>query len=303
MDKISHQREEEHQKEVERRDAVQQLSLLPANCPVGNCSAIVFPSNLMKHMLHRHAIAGDNLNAEIYEHRPLTMFFNPTGYEHGQNDCVATLLYGGQMNKPNTLPGTSCMSLPHTDLFHDYHKYANYLPIMMMVCHCTWFAQLSDKRLESEMVAENASTSGIYVLWLTSPATTSKLYYTLTIYDRSYSYSHSVIRMVRDYTSQQNPTMVTELMDIGKSNSITIGKQREPVIPMELIIYETPVKSKVHRNSQKKLQAMLPLAQDLYAKQSMPRAKLVVKRGIYAKMSATRRPSSDSTGASAMISN
>ncbi|XP_032598299.1 uncharacterized protein LOC6556655 isoform X2 [Drosophila grimshawi] len=140
MDKISHQREEEHQKEVERRDAVQQLSLLPANCPVGNCSAIVFPSNLMKHMLHRHAIAGDNLNAEIYEHRPLTMFFNPTGYEHGQNDCVATLLYGGQMNKPNTLPGTSCMSLPHTDLFHDYHN---------------------------------------------------------------------VIRMVRDYTSQQNPTMVT----------------------------------------------------------------------------------------------
>jgi len=47
--------DEKDQIEMRDDDAVRQLSRMPARCPVEKCGETVFPSNLMMHMLDKHA--------------------------------------------------------------------------------------------------------------------------------------------------------------------------------------------------------------------------------------------------------
>lgn len=260
------------QKEKERRDAARQLSRVPGSCPVGKCTEIIFPSNMMMHMLHKHKHSMDITTSEIFEHKPVVVCFNPTGYEYGNNYCVASLMYGGEKDRMETLPGLSYLSIPNTALINDHHKFDNHLPIMMMVCRSSWYAQLKDKQLERELVEMNAKKSGIYVFWLVAPVTARKLYYTLTVYDRYYLNSRSVVRSVRNYTHFQNPSdflpyeddylvlrdsEVNEFLNVGRSNSKLSGKQLKPGIPMEVIVYENPGKTPVRHSSQKELEEAL----------------------------------------------
>ncbi|KAH8372311.1 hypothetical protein KR093_010992, partial [Drosophila rubida] len=192
--------------EEERRRAVQHLCRVPGSCPVGRCTEIIFPSNVMMHMLHKHTQMANITTAEIFEHKPCVVCFDPTDYEYGDNQCVASLMYAGVQDQLDTLPGISYLSPPNSALINDHHKYDNHLPIMMIGCRCSWYCQLKDKTLERELVALNAKKSGIYVFWLVAPRTTRKLYYTLTVFDRHYLNTRCVVRKVRDYTNFQNPS-------------------------------------------------------------------------------------------------
>ncbi|KAH8405341.1 hypothetical protein KR222_005813, partial [Zaprionus bogoriensis] len=192
--------------EQERRDAVQELSRVPGTCPVGRCPEVIFPSNLMLHMLHKHVMSPNTTAAEIFEHKPVVVCVDPTYFQHGENHCVATFMYAGMQNQPETQPGLSYLCMPNSALMGNNRRFENHLPIMMMICRSTWYAQLKDKQLERELVAMNGKNAVIYVVWLVSPCTTRRLYYSMTVYDRHYLNSRSVVRVVRDYTSFQNPS-------------------------------------------------------------------------------------------------
>ncbi|XP_023167672.1 uncharacterized protein LOC111597288 [Drosophila hydei] len=297
-DKVTKQMQEENEKKMEQklketkdnetkileqRAAVRQLSRVPGSCPVGKCNEIVFPSNLMMHMLHKHVNAVGTTSSEIYEHKPLIMSFDPSNFDFCVNDCLATLMYGGVKGQIATQPGHSYLSNPNSALINEHHRFDNYLPIMLMVCRTTWYAQLKDKHLETQLASINASKSGIYVFWLVAPKTTRKLYYTLTIYDRYYLNSRSVIRVVRDYTQSQNPSEflpsednylllrdseVKNFMSMSKSASTSYPKLG---IPIELIIYEDPKNPPMRHSSQKELHAALKQVQDVYIMDSVPR--------------------------------
>ncbi|XP_060658735.1 uncharacterized protein LOC132793088 [Drosophila nasuta] len=253
-------------KEEERRKAITHICRVPGYCPVGRCTEIVFPSNLMMHMLNKHSRNASITTSEVFEHKPCVVCFDPTGYEYGENQCVASLMYAGVKDQLDTLPGISYLSLPNTALIHDHHKFDNHLPIMMIGCRCSWYCQLKDKKLERELVALNANNSGIYVFWLVAPKTTRKLYYTLTVYDRHYLNSRSVIRTVRDYTNFQNPSdflpneddyLVLRDSEVDEFLNIkTKKKSKKPPkrgIPMEIIVYENPSTTPIKHSSQKEL--------------------------------------------------
>ncbi|KAL7731532.1 hypothetical protein ACLKA6_013071 [Drosophila palustris] len=311
MEKIMEKKLQEvkdlEQREKDRREAVRQLSRVPGKCPVGKCTEIIFPSNLMMHMLHKHTHSVETTTSEVFEHEPLVVCFDPTGYEYGDNQCVASLMYGGVKNKVETLPGLSHLSIPNTALINDRRKFDNHLPIMMIACRSSWYAQLKDKQLERELVALNAKKSGIYVFWLVAPNTTRKLYYTLTVYDRHYLNSRSVVRTVRNYTHFQNPSdflpheddylvlrdsEVVEFLNFDRANSKLSGKHVKPSIPMEVIIYENPSKDPVRHCSQKELQEALQHVQELYFKESLPQIKGALKYSARGKLSIKRKPHS-----------
>ncbi|KAM8708612.1 hypothetical protein ACLKA7_015564 [Drosophila subpalustris] len=282
--------DEEDQVKVKTDDAVRQLSRMPARCPVQKCGETVFPSNLMMHMLEKHAYGFEDVNSEIYDHVPLMLHFEPKDIEYG-NCCMVTLCYGGVKDQLETQPGLSFLSLPNVGLINNQHKYDNFLPIMMMVCRTTWFAQFNDKQMEDELTSKNGNKAGIYVFWLVAPNITRKLYYTLTAYDRYYHNSRSVIRTVRDFSSCQNPSEfmphednylllrdseILELMSLGRLNCYS-QDNKERGIPMELIIYENPLKPSIQEHPGK-----------LYSK--MPRTKGTVPRTVNGKVSLTKRP-------------
>ncbi|TDG49632.1 hypothetical protein AWZ03_003870 [Drosophila navojoa] len=295
-----------HAKDKKKRKiTVQSLSRMPAHCPVGGCSDIVFPSNVMLHMLHKHSNGPNCTAAEVFEHRPQLLYFDPTGYVHGDNCCIGTLMYGGVKGKPTTRPGVDRLSFLNSGLLNTYGKYDTYLPIMVMACRTTWFAHLKDKQLEQEMLSKTEGTGGIYVFWLVAPVTTRKVFYTLTIFDRHYISSRSSIRTVRDYTNFQDPSdflpidenyimlrdsEVLELMNIGRIVHSKGGKQAPRGIPMEVIVYQKPLKPSGILSTQPEMQAALKEARTLYSTCVMPRTKGTVNREISGKMSLTRKP-------------
>ncbi|KAH8405236.1 hypothetical protein KR222_000064, partial [Zaprionus bogoriensis] len=180
----------------------------PNTCPVGKCSDVIFPSNLMMHMLHKHAdaMACEQSTIAAYEHQPIQFYLDPTDFRYGENHCVGIIAFGGVQGQRETEPALNYMSLPNMGLINSEHLYENYLPVMLIACRSSWYAQLQDKHLERQLNMLNGSRAGVYVFWLVASNTTRKLYYTLTAYDRYYHTSRSVIRTVRDYTSSQCPS-------------------------------------------------------------------------------------------------
>lgn len=295
-----HEAKEAESRNSEYRVAVRYLSRVPGNCPVTKCREIVFPSNLMMHMLHKHVNAFGSTNSEIYEHKPLIMCFDPNKFtDFGVNYCFATLMYGGKKGRIGTRPGLSYLSNPNSALINDHRRFDNFLPIMLIVCRTTWYAQLKDKHLETQLVSINASKAGIYVFWLVAPKTTRKLYYTLTIYDRYYLNSRSVIRVVRDYTHSQNPSEFlpnednylllrdSEIKSFMSINHSEATPQLRRGIPIELIIYENPNNPPMRHSSQRELHAALKQAQDVYVMDSVPRLRGSTSRVTPAK---TKKP-------------
>ncbi|XP_034101873.1 uncharacterized protein LOC117566451 [Drosophila albomicans] len=285
--------EEFEEKRVKNEEAVDLLPRTPGKCPVTKCDATVFPSNVMMHMMDKHSYADGTINSEIYDHKPVAFHFDPSRLEYGENRCVATLAYGGSIDQPETQPGCDFMSLPNAALINYQHSYDNFLPIMMMVCRSNCFALLENRKLQQELSSLRGHKAGTYVIWLVAPKTTRKLYYTLTIHDRYYHISRSVIRSVRDFCASQNPSefMVDDdnylllrdseiLQLMSKPSTKTKGKQKRG-IPVELIVYQYPrdPDSQWQKSDQGKKLLI-----------KMPHTKAQIQRTINGKLSLTKRP-------------
>lgn len=276
-------------KKAQMIEAVRELPHVPGTCPVARCNEVIFPCNLMVHMLHKHVRKPNTMTSEIYDHMPVVVCFDPSSFLHNENHCVATFMYGGVKRDVKTRPGLSNLSRPNTALISQNCKYENYLPIMMMVCRSTWYAQLKDKQLERQLVDMNGSKAIIYVVWLVAPCTTRKLHYTLTVYDRHCLNARSVVRVVRNYTSFQNPSdflpyednyllmresemrdFITPISALGRGP--WGGKiQQKLGMPMEVIVYEHPPESPVRHSSAKQIMEAQAKLKEIYLEESSAR--------------------------------
>lgn len=268
---------EDELRENRLREAVRDLPHVPGACPVSQCHEVIFPCNLMTHMLHKHMYKPNCMTSEIYDHKPVVVCFDPTTFQHGENHCVATLVYGGIRNKPKSQPGVSLLSRPNAALISKNRKFVNYLPIMMMVCRTTWYAQLKDKELERQLVEMNGDKAVIYVVWLVTPSITRKLHYTLTVYDRHYLNARSVVRTVRNYTANQNPSVFlpyednyllmreSEVRDFIKAGAYSMRHKNENAgIPMEVIVCEKLSDEPIQHSSARELKEAQQKLEEVY---------------------------------------
>ncbi|XP_017840263.1 uncharacterized protein LOC108598157 [Drosophila busckii] len=271
MDEMLQQIKENEAKAKQLQAAVRKLPHTPANCPVCR-NTVVFPTNLLTHLLHKHVGAPFSMHAEIYEQQPLVVCFDPLCNVHGNNHCLASLLYGGVRDRPETRPGLSYLSRLNSALIRDNQRYNNYLPIMLLACRSTWYAQLGDKHLERELSRINGHKAGLNVIWLVAPKTTRKLYFQLTIYDRYHLNIRSVKGTVRNYTSSQNPSDFMphehnylllcdeELDELLQPSYSSASKEPRQGVTIELILFENPAASLRHFNGNE-LQTALQSAQ------------------------------------------
>lgn len=295
---------EENGAKTSRKDEMEQLSRMPSVCPVGKCSDIIFPSNMMMHLLHKHGNMREKATIEVYENLPIHLHLDPINLKFGENHCMATLVYGGTKGEPDTQPGHKYLSMPNIGLINNEHKYDNYLPIMMMVCRSSWYAHLKDKQLERQLTMIHGSKAGVFVFWLVAPNTTRKLYYTLTAFDRFYHNSHSAIRMVRDYTSSQNPSEfladddnyfllrdmeVRELMSVAKP-SLTSDEKIKTELQFELIMHELLQPSQPTDGGAGEQQ--LANSRVINTKSKTPRNKVAVDRSRTGKLLLNKKPRS-----------
>lgn len=297
---------EENKMKSSPKEEVEQLSRMPSVCPVSKCSDIIFPSNMMMHLLHRHSSAREKTTVEAYEHSPILLCFDPTNLKYGENHCVATIVFGGTKGKPETQPAINHLSLANIGLINNEHKYDSYLPIMMMACRSSWYAHLKDKQLERQLTMTHGRRAGVFIFWLVAPNTTRKLYYTLTAFDRTYHISRSVLRTVRDYTTSQNPSEflahddnyfllrdmeVRELMSVGKSPLTPLDENVKTGLQFELILHEQPLQpDQPSEQVPKEVQSSNTRAEQ--AKAKTPRTKAAVDRSLTGKLLLNRKPRS-----------
>ncbi|KAH8346640.1 hypothetical protein KR084_007337 [Drosophila pseudotakahashii] len=197
--------EEENVKKLHRKRILGQLSRAPGKCPLGNCEQVVFPSGLLAHVLHRHGHDAKTKVSIIYDNQPFRMTFKPDSFEKGVPRALAILLYAGTEGRPQTRPARRYLSFSNCGLLNDLHRYDNHLTLILMFCKTTWSSILPDRALAAELDEINGPENDIYLMWLVSPVTASRMFYTLTAYDRFYIQSRSVIRKARNYAVSQNP--------------------------------------------------------------------------------------------------
>ncbi|XP_068141289.1 uncharacterized protein boil [Drosophila tropicalis] len=234
----------------EQRFRLDQLSRCPGKCPLSSCDQMVFPSGFLAHLLHKHSRNANSKISEIFDHQPLRMHVDPWEYQLDEVHLLAILMFGGVDGKPETLPGRRYVCFANTALMNERRRLEHHLPIMVLICKTTWYALLPDKRLENELVAVNSDNAAIYVLWLVSPILTQQIYYTITIFDRSYTHSRSVIRMIRNFIHSQNPSdflnqdqnyMILrepEVVELLRNDNDPVGGRKG--LQMELIVHERP---------------------------------------------------------------
>ncbi|XP_070073871.1 uncharacterized protein boil [Drosophila takahashii] len=197
--------EEEKMKKLRRKRILSQLSRAPGKCPLGNCEQVLFPSGLLAHLLHRHGQDPKTKVSIIYDNQPFRLTFKPDSFEMGVPQALAILLYAGTEGRPQTRPARRYLSFSNCGLLNDLRRYENHLTLVLMFCKTTWSSMLPDRELAAELEESNRPENTIYLMWLVAPVTASRMFYTITAFDRFYIQSRSVIRKARNYAVSQDP--------------------------------------------------------------------------------------------------
>ncbi|KAH8339370.1 hypothetical protein KR074_006214, partial [Drosophila pseudoananassae] len=281
----------------------------PGKCPLGTCDQMVFPSSLMVHLLHKHSRDPRCTVATIYTNKPLRLSVDPRSLTAGVPQCLAILLYAGADGKQQTEPGRRLISFPNAGLLNERRPLEYHLSLAVMICKTTFYALLADKELEKDLASLNPTTSGLFVIWVVSPITTQRIYYTLTAFDRYYMQSRSVIRRVRNYSHSQNPSEFlpseTDYLLLRESEAMTMLNGRHffgchpcfdgqypidmgaqsPGFQLELIVHDHPTTSSMEERTSSQLF-------ETYSgpATNMPRSKYQLFRGVNGKLSLGRKP-------------
>ncbi|EDV45851.2 uncharacterized protein Dere_GG18731 [Drosophila erecta] len=243
--------ETEKEENRRRRHVLGQLSRAPGKCPVGNCDQVVFPSGLLVHLLHKHTHNPNTNVIVLYDEHPIRRTFNPDSFEYDKPQALTLILYAGTQGKPHTRPSRRYLSFSNCGLLNNRRRYEHHLALVLMICKTSWFSMLPDRKHGQKLEDKIGSPENtIYVLWLVCPATSSRMFYTLTVFDRYYIQSRSVIRKARNYVHPQHPKEF-----LNKENDYLLLRHEEamelmsaegdaenptPYINMELLVQEEP---------------------------------------------------------------
>ncbi|XP_026837835.1 uncharacterized protein LOC6551064 [Drosophila erecta] len=291
--------ETEKEENRRRRHVLGQLSRAPGKCPVGNCDQVVFPSGLLVHLLHKHTHNPNTNVIVLYDEHPIRRTFNPDSFEYDKPQALTLILYAGTQGKPHTRPSRRYLSFSNCGLLNNRRRYEHHLALVLMICKTSWFSMLPDRKHGQKLEDKIGSPENtIYVLWLVCPATSSRMFYTLTVFDRYYIQSRSVIRKARNYVHPQHPKEF-----LNKENDYLLLRHEEamelmsaegdaenptPYINMELLVQEEPRLIEL---------ATATSTQFLYTykglRSKMPRNKLELYRSSNGKLSLNRKPLSN----------
>ncbi|XP_016948746.1 uncharacterized protein LOC108023641 [Drosophila biarmipes] len=194
-----------HEEHLRRQRILSQLSRAPGKCPLGRCEQVVFPSGLLVHLLHRHGHEPNTTVCIVYDDQPLRLNFKLDALEPDVPQSLAILLYAGTENKSETLPARRHLSFPNSGLLNDRRCFEHHLTLVLMICKTAWYAMLPDQQLAAELEEIDNPDNTIYILWVAAPVTANRVFYTMTLFDRYYIQSRSVIRNTRNYIVSQNP--------------------------------------------------------------------------------------------------
>nr|CAQ53238.1 CG12681-PA [Drosophila melanogaster] len=197
---------EEKDNNRDRKHILNHLSRAPGKCILSNCNQLVFPSNMLVHMLRKHNNSPNTNLAIIYDNQRLRKTFNLNSLKYDEPQVLNILLYAGTEGKPHTRPARRYLSYPNCGLPHSFGRYEHHLMMNLMICKTSWFSMLPDRICGEKLEKMHGTPENtLYVIWLMGPETSSRMFYTLTAYDRYYIQSRSVIRKTRNFFLSQQP--------------------------------------------------------------------------------------------------
>ncbi|XP_002100056.3 uncharacterized protein LOC6524193 [Drosophila yakuba] len=300
--------------EAEKEDNRRRLKLLgrlsraPGKCPVSNCDQVVFPSGLLVHLLHKHTTNPNTTVVVLYDEQRLRRTFNPDSFAYDEPQALTVLLYAGTQGKPHTRPARRYLSFSNCGLLHNRRQFEHHLPLVLMICKTSLFSMLPDRKSAEKLEERFGSPEDIvYVIWLVAPVTSSRMIYTLTIFDRYYIQSRSVIRKARNYVLPQHPKDFLshdtdylllrheEAMDLMSAEDDADNKT--PYIELELLLQEEPllISSRTPPSATQLLSTYKAM------RLKMPRTKLELHRDSRGRLSLNRKPLSNPMIVSAVI--
>ncbi|KAH8368103.1 hypothetical protein KR084_006951, partial [Drosophila pseudotakahashii] len=267
----------------------------PGKCPLGNCDQVVFPSGLLVHLLQNHSQDPRTKVSIIYDEQPFRMTFNPEAFEEGVPQALAILLYAGTEGRPETRPARRFLSFPNCGLLNETRRYEHHWAAVLMICRTNWCAMLPDKELAAELEENSPPENTLYIIWLVAPVTASRMYYTVTVFDRLYIQSRSVIRPTRNYIVSQDPKdflcsasdylmlRYEETMDL--MHEAAPDDHSGPAIQLELFLQEDQFVNCAEKPTSRHLL-------DTYGGPGvkMPRNKMDLNRDAKGKLSLNRKP-------------
>ncbi|XP_039497439.1 uncharacterized protein LOC120455379 [Drosophila santomea] len=300
--------------ETEKEDNRRRLKLLgrlsraPGKCPVSNCDQVVFPSGLLVHLLHKHTTNPNTTVVVLYDEQRLRRTFNPDSFAYDEPQALTILLYAGTQGKPHTRPARRYLSFSNCGFLHNRRQLEHHLPLVLMICKTSLFSMLPDRKNAEKLEEKFGSPEDIvYVIWLVAPVTSSRMIYTLTIFDRYYIQSRSVIRKARNYVLPQHPKDFLshdtdylllrheEAMDLMSAEDD--AENKTPYIALELLLQEEPllISSRTPPSASQLLSTYKAM------RLKMPRTKLELHRDSRGRLSLNRKPLSNPMIVSAVI--
>ncbi|EDW53126.1 uncharacterized protein LOC6612459 [Drosophila sechellia] len=194
--------EDEKKKNRERKHVLRHISRAPGKCAL--CNQLVFPSSMLLHMIRKHNNSPNTDLAIIYDDQGLRKNFNLNRLKYDKPQALNILLYAGTEGKPQTRPARRFLSFSNYDLPLILRQYEHHLMMILMICKTSCSSMLP-RRNSMLKKMRNTPENTIYVIWVIGPETTSRMFYTLTAFDRSYTQSRSVIRKTRNFFLSQRP--------------------------------------------------------------------------------------------------
>ncbi|EDX17106.1 uncharacterized protein LOC6725132 [Drosophila simulans] len=237
--------EYEKKKNRERKHVLRHISRAPGKCAL--CNQLVFPSSMLLHMIHKHNNSPNTDLAIIYDDQGLRKDFNLNRLKYDEPQALNILLYAGTEGKPQTRPARRFLSFSNYDLPHIFRQYEHHLMMILMICKTSCSSMLPVGKLKK---MRNTPENTIYVIWVIGPETTSRMFYTLTAFDRSYIQSRSVIRKTRNFFLSQRPKDFLynendylmlrheEAMDLMRGEGDEL--YQTPYIKLELFVHVEP---------------------------------------------------------------
>ncbi|XP_043659607.1 uncharacterized protein LOC122624200 [Drosophila teissieri] len=290
-----------------RRKILGRLSRAPGTCPLGNCDQVLFPSGLLVHLLHKHTPNPDTSVVVVYDEQPLRTTFDPDSFPYDEPQAMTLLLYAGTQGKPHTRPARRYLSFSNCGLLNDRRRFEHYLPLVLMICKTSLFSMLPDRKSADKLEGKFGGPENIvYVIWLVAPVTSSRMIYTLTIFDRYYIQSRSVIRKARNYVLPQHPkdflSNDTDYLMLRHEEAMDLMSAEEdeenktPYIELELLLHEEPLRISSCTPSTTHL---LRTYKEMRIK--MPRNKLQLHRDSRGRLTLNRKPLSNPMISSAVV--
>lgn len=196
---------EQKNKAMKSSESLTNISRSPIQCPVRKCNQTVGITSVLLHFLRDHIQDYPVECQEIFSGKQSVMLFKEHVFEHYENLCLGMLVYGGNINDPESRPALSGICHANSFLFGNSQCFTNHLPILIMGCKTSLSYLIEDKKLAEQLADPNDKEKDILVIWLATVETTRLMHCTITVLNTDMTTSRSTIVEIRNLRDSQDP--------------------------------------------------------------------------------------------------